>query len=77
MDKSITRFPNIDAERARLGLTKTALASELGIERATLAGYVEGVRPIPLNILMKMASMFECSLDYLVGLSDSRDTKTA
>lgn len=61
---------NIEAERARLRLGKGAIAEKLGISEATYRAYVNG-RTIPSDILLKMAELFECSIDYLLGRSCS------
>ncbi len=60
---------NIEAERARNLMTKGQLAVELGISTKTLKSYSTGVNPIPSNILIKMSKLFNCSVDYLLGLS--------
>ena len=41
-------YPNIEAERARKGLTKEELASILGVDRKTLRKWVNGGN-IPTN----------------------------
>ena len=58
---------NIEAERARLGLTKVALSKELGITSNTYRGYISGT-PIPSATLLRMAELFNCKTDYLLGL---------
>lgn len=63
---------NIEAERARLQLTKSGISKRLGITVATYNNYLNGIRSIPSAILLKMADMFGCSTDYLLGLSESR-----
>lgn len=60
---------NIEAERARIGLSKEALAKELGISSNTYRGYVNG-SPIPSDVLVAMADLFKCKTDYLLGLVD-------
>lgn len=65
---------NIEAERGRLQMTKKELSKILGITSKTYLHYVRGFTPIPSDILVKMAELFGCSVDYLLGLSapDSR-----
>lgn len=62
---------NIEAERGRNGLSKEALSKQLGITAKTYNGYINGT-PIPSTILVKMSELFECSLDYLMELTDKR-----
>lgn len=58
-------YPNIQAERARRGLTKEGLAKELGVSYRTLYNW-ERYGQYPLEALQKMSKMFGCSIDYLV-----------
>ena len=59
-------YPNINAERARLGLTAEQLAQKLGVTRKTLYNWsVKG--DIPQAKLEQMARIFSCSVDYLLG----------
>jgi len=59
------RYPNIDAERARHGMTRDALAKSLGVSRRTYYGWcVKG--EIPSAKLKKLSKMFCCSVDYLL-----------
>lgn len=61
---------NIEAERGRMQLTKTILSEELGITTKTYNNYIHGA-PIPSDILEKMADMFGCTTDYLLGINDT------
>lgn len=63
---------NIEAERGRLQMSKEALSRELGITSKTYLFYVRESRPIPSDILIQMATLFQCSTDYLLGLSEQR-----
>lgn len=60
------KYPNIDAERARKGLTKTNLAKILNINRKTYYNWVSKGE-IPQNKLEEMAELFDVSVDYLLG----------
>lgn len=62
---------NIEAERGRLQLTKEALSQHLGITARTYNKYIKGA-PIPSDVLISMADLFECRVDYLLGLTDTR-----
>ena len=57
---------NIEAERARLGLTKTELCAELGITDKTYRSYIAG-GTIPSAILEKLSDMTGRSVDYLLS----------
>lgn len=60
------KYPNIEAERVRNGLSKDALALELGVTRKTLYNWTSAGN-IPQSAVEKMASIFNCSIDYLLG----------
>lgn len=64
-------YPNIEAERARKGLTKEELATVLGVDRKTLRKWVN-VGNIPMDKLNQMANFFGCTTDYLLGISTVR-----
>ncbi len=60
------KYPNIEAERARVGMNMEALAAELGVTRKTLYNWINGGN-IPQSALNKMSTIFHCSVDYLLG----------
>lgn len=59
------KFPNIEAERARNGMTAEALAAALGVSRKTLYNWCNSGK-IPQSALIKMSQVFNCSIDYLL-----------
>lgn len=60
------KYPNIDAERARMGLTLDGLAKALGISRKTLYNWCNHGK-IPQDGLERMSLLFGgCSIDYLL-----------
>ena len=68
MEIKNVKYPNIEAERARRGISREMLASEIGVSRKTLYNWIENGK-IPESALVKMADFFGCSIDYLLGLS--------
>ena len=61
---------NIEAERARLQMTKEQMCAELGITNKTYLSYIRGGR-IPSTVLVKLSEMTGKSTDYLLGLTES------
>jgi len=65
---------NIEAERARKGLTKDNLAASLGVTRTTYRKWVNEETDVPSSALLKMSKLFETDIDYLLeganGVSD-------
>lgn len=63
-------FPNIKAEMARNNLTSCELAHNLNVSRKTIGNWLK-YGNIPANALIKMAEIFEVSVDYLLGRTDN------
>lgn len=59
-------YPNIEAERARKGMSVENLTSLLGVCRKTYYNWVSKGQ-IPQNKIEKMAEIFNVSSDYLLG----------
>lgn len=66
------KYPNIEAERARLGLSKDEFAKKLGVATKTYYNWLNGVNSIPSDALMEMARMSNSTMDYLMGLSKEK-----
>lgn len=60
------KYPNIEAERARKGQSAEELAKSLGVSRKTLYNWINSGN-IPATALIKMADLFGCTIDYLLG----------
>lgn len=58
-------YPNINAERSRKGMTIADLANALGVTRKTIYNWMAH-GSIPQSALEKMATQFDCSIDYLL-----------
>ncbi len=62
---------NIEAERGRLQLTKEELSKRLGITSKTYLSYIRG-NAIPSSVLINMSQIFDCTVDYLLGLTTEK-----
>lgn len=58
--------------REQQRLSQEGLGLKLGVSQSTISVYELGERVPDLNVLIKLAKIFDVSLDYLVGLSDVR-----
>lgn len=64
--------------RATNGLTQEKLSNDINeifgypIAKATISQYENGNREPNITMLINLAQYFDCSIDYLVGLSDYR-----
>ena len=52
-------------------LSQKAIAEILGIQQTVYSRYERGFQTIPLEHLLKLADLYEVSLDYLTGRTDS------
>lgn len=69
------QYLNIEAERARNNLSKEELASILGVTTKTYYNWINVETPIPSTALLKMSSMFDVSIDYLLGKYSAKRNK--
>ena len=60
---------NIEAERARLALTKEQLCGKLGITYKTYQSYLGG-NAIPSTVLVKLRALTGKSIEYLLNLEE-------
>ena len=66
MQGGVTMYPNINAERARQGLTVDELTKKLGVSRKTYYNWISKGR-IPQSKLNDMSKLFNVSVDYLLS----------
>lgn len=61
------KYPNIEAERKRLGLSQDEFVAMLNRkERKNYYTWLTSGN-IPTSVLIDMANIFDCSIDYLLG----------
>lgn len=64
---------NIKSERARLDLSQDDLGAKLGVSGDVVRNWENGKTPInKISLLIQMAELFKCSIDYLLGRTDDR-----
>ncbi|MBQ9020608.1 MAG: helix-turn-helix transcriptional regulator [Eggerthellaceae bacterium] len=63
---------NVAAERTRIGMTQEQLASELGCTVKTLGKWEKDISTMPGKTLSDVASIFSCSVDYLLDKTEER-----
>lgn len=54
-------------------LVQKQVAAYLGIDQRTYSNYETGKRSMPIEHYRKLAGFYQTSIDYLTGLTDSRD----
>jgi len=65
-----TTFRNIEAERARLGLTREQFAERLGMTRASYRNKVTGITDFTVSEIRTLVTMTGQTADYLLEAYD-------
>lgn len=72
------RYPNIEAERARRGMSKREFAALLGMSYDKFRRWQNGRSDISSVQLIQLAQTWNLSIDYLVGWTpDDRPQESA
>ena len=69
----MSHYPRIKDCRDDAGLTQTDIGNILEIDQRVYSNYETGKRSIPIDYLIKLAILYETSLDYLVGLTNEKN----
>ena len=69
------KFERLRYLRENADMTQKALGEYLHISQRAYAHYENGTRDIPVEMLIRLASYYHTSIDYIVGLSDERSPK--
>lgn len=67
------KFQRIQDLRIDKDLSIKDFSFYLGLHRDVYSRYERGVRDFPIDILIKIADYYDCSLDYLVGRTNKRN----
>lgn len=59
-------YPNVEAERARKGMTREQLATAIGVDRKTLRKWMTTGK-IPPKGMEKLVEVLGATADYLFG----------
>ncbi len=65
-------FKRIEDLRIDNDLTQLEVSEYLGCQREVYRRYEKGTRTIPIDFLIKLAKLYHVSIDYIVGISDSK-----
>ena len=52
-------------------MTQDELVSKLGMHKTTYTNYEQGKREIPFALVIRLAQMYNVSIDYIAGLADT------
>lgn len=75
--RSIALGQEIRAEAAALGITMTALANQVSIDRTSLYKYVDGKRAMPLTVLWSIADVLRVPPAELLHRGEDRARRNA
>lgn len=66
------RFENIRTLRQENSKLQVELAAYLNVKQTTYSKYELGKINIPVEVLIKLADLYDVSLDYIVGRSTNK-----
>lgn len=72
MSENEIRFPHIRELREDADLSQADMAKVLNCSQVAYSYYEIGKRDIPIELLIKLAKYHNCSVDYLLGLTNQK-----
>lgn len=66
------QFQRLEDMRIDSDKTQAEVAEYLGCQREVYRRYEKGTRQIPVDLLIKLAAYYNCSIDYLLGLTNTK-----
>ena len=73
MENKIKYYPRLRELRVSAGLNQTEIADLLDMQQNQYSRYERGERELPMHQFVVLAQHYKVSLDYMVGLSDTRE----
>ena len=67
------KFQRIEDMRIDHDLTIKEISNILDLHRDVYARYEKGLRQCPADIIIKLAEYYDCTTDYLLGVSDKKE----
>lgn len=65
-------YPRIRDLREDADLNQIEVAEKLGMSQSGYSRYEAGERDIPTEVLIKLADLYDTSVDYLLGRTNER-----
>ena len=66
-------YPRIRYLREDADMNQPAVAKYLGMSQTGYSKYETGENDIPTQVLIKLAALYQVSIDYMLGISDKRN----
>ena len=64
-------YPRLRDLREDADLTQEALVKKLGMHKTTYTNYEQGKREPPFSLIIRLAVLYNVSIDYLAGLTNT------
>lgn len=64
----------LQQKRCDLKLSQKEVANAVGVNPSVISNYENGERTPSVEVLMSLASLFHCSVDYLLGIEKTSRT---
>ncbi len=64
-------YPRLRDLREDADLTQDALVQLLGMPKTTYTNYEQGKREPPFSLIIRLAKMYNVSIDYIAGLTNT------
>ncbi len=68
-------YPRLRDLREDKDLTQEQLVRILQMHKTTYTNYEQGKREPPFELIIKLAKLYQVSIDYIAGLTDNPDIK--
>lgn len=63
-------YPRLRDLREDHDLTQTELVKLLEMHKTTYTNYEQGIREIPFSLVIRLAKLYDVTIDYIAGLTD-------
>jgi transcriptional regulator with XRE-family HTH domain len=72
MENKSKYYPRLKELRVGAGLNQTEVGELLNMQQNQYSRYERGERELPMHLFVVLAEHYRVSLDYMVGLTDTR-----
>ena len=72
MRYEVLPYENIRSLRVDAGMTQQQVAEYLNVKQNTYSQYEIGVLNYPIDVLCRLADLYQVSVDYLLGRTDEK-----
>lgn len=63
----------LQQKRSSMKLSQKEVANAVGVNPSVISNYENGERTPSVEVLMSLASLYHCSVDYLLGIDKNYD----